>query len=234
MPNALTRKLGNGAKLSDDDCDYLDRIAQTARTVPPKNDLVRQGQSPGSMIVIMEGTACRYKLLPDGQRSIVSLCLPGDFSDMHAGLLDSMDHSFGTLTECRVVDLSPEIVETLLERPGLAGAMARATLVDQAILREWLANMGRRRSDRQFAHLLCEVHERLRMVGRRQRIVLSLTHEQIADILGITSVHVQRVSAELRKAGLIETKNRSIRIPDIDLLKAFAEFEGDYLHLPGS
>lgn len=143
-----------------------------------------------------------------------------------------MDHSIGTLTPCRLVDIPRSDIEELLNHhPRIARAMWWATLVDEAVLREWLVNMGKRRSDRQMAHLICEIYVRLRSVGRSEDFRLPLTQEQLADTLGITPVHAQRIVATLKQDNLISVEDRAITVPDIGALCAFSGFDPDYLHL---
>lgn len=182
----------------------------------------------------MEGFACRYKLLPDGRRQIMAFLVPGDFCDLHVAILGEMDHSIGTSWGCTVVDIPRSTVDDLTaNHPRITRALWWATLVDEATLREWLVNMGQRDADRQTAHLFCELLVRLQAVGRASAdgFEFPITQEDLADTLGVTSVHVNRVLQEMRGKGLIEWKSKRLRIPDVERLKAFAGFDPKYLHL---
>ncbi|WP_246184981.1 Crp/Fnr family transcriptional regulator [Paracoccus aestuariivivens] len=233
MRNFVARKLSNGAALQDSDHARLDELMRHWKAIPAKSDIISQGDDPEYVHAILDGISCRYKILPDGRRSIMDLLIPGDFCDMNIAILGRMDHSIGTLTPCRVAYISrSEIEELLFDFPRIARAMWWATLVDEAILREWLVNMGQRRSDRQMAHLLCELYLRYAAIGWPDEFALALTQEQLADTLGITVVHAQRVIAALRQDGLIALRDRQITIPDIARLMEFSEFNPDYLHLP--
>lgn len=233
MRNFVARKLNNGAVLRESDEARLDELVRNWQAMPARTDIIRQGDDPEFVHAILDGIACRYKILPDGRRSIMDLLIPGDFCDMHIAILGRMDHSIGTLTPCRVAHISrPEVEDLLQEYPRIARGMWWSSLVDEAILREWLVNMGQRRSDRQMAHLLCELYLRFAAVGWPEAFSLGLTQEQLADTLGITVVHVQRVITALRQDGLIELRDRQITIPDIAQLMEFSEFDPDYLHLP--
>src|SRR5581483_4571546 len=103
----------------------------------------------------IEGFACRYKLMPGGKRAITAYLAPGDFCDLDVEILERMDHSIGTLHASVIAQISRAQVESLRRRPALAQAFRWSALVDEATLREWLANMGRRPADRQMAHLFC-------------------------------------------------------------------------------
>ncbi|WP_238291148.1 Crp/Fnr family transcriptional regulator, partial [Methylobacterium longum] len=110
-----------------------------------------------------------------------------------------------------------------------------ATLVDEATLREWLVNVGRRSAEERIAHLMCELLLRLRAVGRTagDGYALPITQEDLADTTGLTSVHVNRTLGSLKQRGLIALSGRQLRILDLAGLETLAEFKPNYLHLGG-
>lgn len=234
MTNALIARLSHGAPLDETDRARLDALSFDARTVPPHTDLSLQGDRPEMVHAVLDGVACRYRLTEGGERSIMDLVLPGDFCDLHVVLLNHMDHSVATLTECQVVRIPAAALEAVTEaHPRLARAMFWSALVDESILREWLVNMGRRRSDRQLAHLFCEMHARLAAVGGvdGDTFPQPLTLEELADALGRSAVHTQRSLQTLRDEGLVVAQDRRVRVPDLGALRAYAGFDGGYLHL---
>lgn len=234
MANPLILKLEHGAALTDEDRARLQAATAQTREIGAREDIIREEEDPAWVHVVLEGYACRYKVLPDGKRSIMAYLLPGDFCDLHVTILGEMDHSIATLTPCSLVQMPPETIEELTTRhPRIARAMWWASLVDESILREWLASMGHRPADKQLAHLFCELRVRLNTVGRTNgdSFQLFVTQDELGDTLGITPVHVNRVLQQLREAGLIELQGRMLTIPDVRRLEQFAEFKANYLHL---
>lgn len=230
--NILAQKLQNAGPLDPADIARLDEVVSEPYELGPREDLITHGDDPENVNLVVSGMVCRYKVLPDGGRAIVALMLPGDICDLHVAILGRMDHSIGTLTDCRLVKIPRRTIEDLLDNhPRIRRALFWSTLVDEAILREWLVNMGRRRSDHQMAHLFCEVHMRLSAVNEMHDALMPLTQEELGDILGISSVHAQRVLSGLRQKGLVTVQGSRVAVPDIDRLCEFAEFDGDYLHL---
>jgi CRP-like cAMP-binding protein len=204
------------------------------REIGPREYIIREGDRPENVHVILEGFACRYKHLPDGGRQVMAYLVPGDACDLHIAILGEMDHAIGTLTACRVAYLPQKVIEDLTtERPAIARALWWATLVDEAILREWLVGMGRRAADKRLAHLLCELLIRLQAVGQATETSFDfpLTQAELADALGISTVHVNRMVQTLREDGLITLAGKHLEIPEPERLKAFAEFDPSYLHL---
>lgn len=234
--NPLIRKLENLTPLSAEDRSLLEQLSSRTRPVRARTDLIREGDSPQGAFLVMEGIACRYKLRAGGGRQIMAYLLPGDFCDLDFALLNEMDHSIGALSACQVVQISAETVQdVLLNHPAIARALRLSTLVDQATLREWLVNIGRRFAEERLAHLLCELMTRLAAVGRvsEDAYDLPLTQVDLADTVGLTSVHVNRTLKVLRKEGLIAMTGRRVRILDLPRLQALAEFKANYLHLAG-
>jgi CRP-like cAMP-binding protein len=148
-----------------------------------------------------------------------------------------MDHGVLTLTNCTLAQMPREAVIEITEKhPRLARALWWTTLVDEAILREWVGNIGRRTASQRIAHLFCEFLVRLQAIGLAEggAYEFPLTQAELADATGLSTVHVNRTLQELRAAGLITLKGRLLTIRDAERLKALAGFDPGYLHLtPG-
>ena len=235
MTNLLLRKLEAFGPLPEDDRRFLDALISRPRQVPADSDLIMEGSAPQVVNVILEGFACRYKLLPDGRRQIVAFLVPGDFCDLHVFVLKTMDHSIGTLSPTTLVEIPRARVIEMTERPALARALWWATLVDEATLREWLLNIGQRDAETRIGHLLCELHARLQVVGLANggRFAFPITQAEIGDALGISAIHVNRSLQVLRGEGLITLRHREVVLEDPARLRRFSSFNPNYLHLTG-
>jgi CRP-like cAMP-binding protein len=233
MLNRLTRKLEAFGPLPEADQLLLDDVIRPARAVGPRTDLIQEGDTPSDVNLILEGFACRYKVLPTGRRQIMAYLVPGDFCDLHVFILKTMDHTIATLSACTVVKIPRARILELMERPAIAKAFWWAALVDEATLREWLVNIGVRRSEQRVGHLLCELLLRLRTVGltNGDSFELPITQAELADTVSLTGVHVNRILQRLRTGGLITLKGKNLVILDVERLTAFSGFNPSYLHL---
>ncbi|MBP0496535.1 Crp/Fnr family transcriptional regulator [Pararoseomonas indoligenes] len=234
MITPLIRKLSQAVDFSDDDLATLTRLTSRQRTVGPRTALIHEGDRPGPVRLIMKGLACRYQSLPDGSRQIVALLIPGDFCDLHVAILDRMDHSLGTLSNCDIVEIPRAAVLSLIETsPSITRALWWATLVDEAILRNWLVNKGRRQADLQLLNLFCELLCRYEVAGLAQgdTFPLPLTQEELSDVMGVSVVHANRTLNSLREAGLVTFEKGSVTFPDRARAYEVAEFDPTYLHL---
>jgi len=170
MTNAFAERLRGHGPLSADDVALLTAACSTTRALRAGYHLIREGDRPDPVFVMLEGWACRYKILPDGGRQIMAFMLPGDFCDIHIAVLEEMDHSIVTLTKARVASLPRRQMEALVEaRPAITRAFWWSQLVDQGVLRAWIVSMGRRKSVQRVAHLMCELYIRMRNIGPGDR-----------------------------------------------------------------
>jgi CRP-like cAMP-binding protein len=232
----LIRKLENFAPLPEEEKRALADAVNTIRRFSAREDLIREGEPTDGVKVILEGFACRYKVLPDGRRQIVAYLLPGDMCDLRACLLKRMDHTIATLSPIEAALISQEAMLDLTERyPRLTRALWWSTLVEEAITREWVVNVGQRTAFERMAHLFCEISLRLEAVGlaRNDRYELPLTQTELADTVALSAVHVNRTLMEMRRAGLVTFQNRELIIHDRAALESAAGFNPNYLHLDG-
>lgn len=233
MVNRFIDKLSALASFSAKDISALTAATAGARQVPAKQDLIREGDRPGPVFVILEGWSYRYKILRDGTRQILAFMMPGDSCDLHAGLLAEMDHGIQTIVPSVVATIERAEMDALLDRhPSIARAMYVAQLVDQGTLRAWITSMGRRTSVQRAAHLMCELYVRATSIGLPLDGVVRFPISQLllADALGMTPVHLNRVLKELRERGVMKLSRGNLSITDAAQLVSIAGFDENYLH----
>ncbi|MEA3066497.1 MAG: hypothetical protein QOJ27_2958 [Sphingomonadales bacterium] len=218
--------------LGEEDKAALAALGEDPREMGPRRNIIREGERPDHVHLMIEGWAARYKLLPDGARQITAFLIPGDFCDLHVTILGEMDHSIITLTRAKVAYVARSKMDALTERPGLARVFWWATLVDEAVLRAWIVNVGRRDAFEAIGHLMCELYVRMKNIGLTcdHSFELPLTQEELADALGLTPVHVNRVLQRMRAEKLISFKAGILTIRDYRRLEAASGFNPNYLH----
>ncbi len=230
----MFRKLRHANVLTTQDVAVLEGLVENIQSVNARENIVCEGQTPWKVRLILEGFACRYKTMRGGQRPLIAYLVPGDFCNLDASILGPMDHTIAAVTACVVADLpQDQLDEVMRKQPRIARALRWATLADEAVLREWLANVGQRPSDRKLAHLICELRLRLEIVGlaSTSHMQFPLIQQELANALGISAVHVNRVFQQLRQANLVVTQGGGLFFPDLNRLERFCEFNPDYLHL---
>jgi CRP-like cAMP-binding protein len=195
--------------------------------------LVRERDKIKNCCILLSGFAFRNKIVGNGGRQILSIHIPGDIVDIQHAMLGIADHNIQMLTTGEVALVPAAAVkEIAFEHPAIGHALWLETLIDGAIFREWITNVGRRDARTRIAHLLCEFTVRLHAAGLTEghRYELPMTQEQLGDATGLTAVHVNRTMQSLRSAGLISSDKRSITIEDWKALTTVGDFDTAYLH----
>ncbi len=231
MVDVLTLKLRRFGTMTQADEALLAGLG-TRSIVPKGADMVRQGDRPKHSTLLLSGLAARYNLTAKGARQMTSLHIEGDFVDLHSLFLKPMDHGILALTECEIASVSHADLESVMNQSWqLTRLMWLSTLVDAAIHRAWLVRMGRLHAKPSLAHLICELLMRYRAIGRAedQRFNLSVVQSELADILGISTVHVNRSLQDLRADKLVQWENGVVTVLDWDRLRRMAEFDPAYL-----
>jgi CRP-like cAMP-binding protein len=232
----LARKLGAFVALSEAELSVLEGLHKRRRTFVAGRDLVHQGQSDQAAYILISGWACSYKLLEDGQRQIVDFQIPGDFLGLRSVVLHLSDHSVEPVTDIEVTEVHvSDLMKTFSDTPRLATAVLWAASRDEAMVVEHLINIGRREADVRVAHFLLELGARLTLVGlgSKTSYACPLTQYLLADALGLSSVHVNRVLRTLREAGMVTFRDGFVTFDDYDRLAEYAKFERTYLDQVG-
>lgn len=206
------------------------------RRVARKASLVQAYQSPTSSAILVSGLAARVKHTRDGRRQITEVHVPGDFVDLHSFVLKYLDHDVTALSDCVFAMVPHAALRELTDRSShLTHVYWFTTLVDAAISREWELSFGRRGAAERMAHLFCELHVRLGVVGLvdNDTYDLPLTQSDLAECLGLSIVHVNRTLMQLRSDGLLEFAAGRLQIRDLSRLREIAGFGQGYLYLEG-
>lgn len=234
VEDALVKRLDLIAELDDEDRKALKALPATLRSVEAGSDIVEEGQRIRDCCLLLSGFTHRYRTLIEGKRQIIAFHVPGDIPDLHSLHINVMDHSFAATVNCELAFIPHEAIWQLCqERPAVAAALWRETLIDGSIFREWIVGLGRRTGLQRTAHLLCEMAMRLRAMGHGDglRYHLPLTQNVLADALGLTVVTVNRVLQELRQADYVVRDRSRMTIHNWPALARLAEFDGGYLHM---
>lgn len=235
-PNLASTRLWLSTRLAADEREVLEHTFSDVRKLATGQTIVREGEQANMLHLLLDGWACRYKLTKDGARQIPALLTPGDICDLDALLFDRLDYGLSTLTPCTVAVIPRDEARRISARhPGIASTLWWLMAVENSILSEWTLCLGRRSALQHLAHLLCELLVRLSAAGRVEdnSYVLPLTQEQLADVLGLTSVHVNRTLQTLRNNGVISLHHGRLTILDWPALKSLSDFRSGYLHPEG-
>ena len=236
----VTDKLLKGRRdvaLDQEERAAIEAAVSEVRSVPARTVLIEAGAPVRQCALLVEGAMCRYIDDREGLRQLVALHVPGDFVDLHSYALKSLEHDIATVSEAKVAIVPHDkIRELTAASPDLARKLWFATLLDAAMHRAWLFRLGRLDAMGRLAHFLCETNARLKAVGLSdgRRFHLDLTQNDLAEICGVTSIHVNRILRQLREEGICTYRSSLVEIHRPDLLAARGQFDDAYLYLEES
>ncbi|MFM7028079.1 MAG: Crp/Fnr family transcriptional regulator [Chakrabartia sp.] len=214
-----------------------DGLMGSAHNIRQHQHLMRGAERPDYLYQITSGWAGRYRLLSDGRRQITALYLPGDICDPCWLEGARAVQSVVALTPLQTIRAPRRELESQASVDvGLMKLLWRQTRFAQQIHGEWLVNLGRKNAIERLAHLLCELHCRLSLSGQVSDATceMPLTQLDLADIAGLTPVHVNRTLQEMRAMRLIELQSRRLTILDWPAMRRIAWFDPHYLGIVAS
>mgnify|MGYP003580252168 CR=1 FL=1 len=228
------RKLRARHELSREEEDALRGMRWSERRFERHQVMVRSGETVDHSMLLLSGFALRSKIAADGSRQIVETNIAGDFVDLHGYILKQLEHEISAASRCDVATVPhPELARVTTQFPRLTCVLWFQTLVDAAIHREWMLVLGKKRSRARIAQFFCEMQMRLQLVGlaRDDRYEIPFNQQELADITGMTPVHLNRCLRELRDAGVVTYRNSIVEVHDTKGLIGNAQFDPAYLHL---
>jgi CRP-like cAMP-binding protein len=215
----MIRKLRQHSELPNENIEALRSIIAPSRNLPEDSSIFREGDLSTRCCVILSGFAYRSKVSEDGKRQILSFHVAGDMPDLHGLPLKRMDYDLMTLSEAQLGFIDHEALEQILDgRPALARALWRESLIDAALFRQWIVNLGARSAPGRLAYLIAELRQRLGAMGLvvNEQFEFPITQSKLADALGVSAVHVNRVLQSFRTQGILDVRRRIVTLGDFE------------------
>jgi len=230
----LSLVLGKRDNLTGEEIDALAALPVRSVTFMHGETIIAQGPTPEESCLVVGGMALRAQATHKPETIVSALHIPGDFVDLHAFVLEQIDHAVVAQGACKVQFVKREALVEITDRfPHLTRLLWMLSLVDAKISRAWLTAAATLRAKERIGHLFCELHTRYDMIGfvDNDGFPMGLEQKDLARIFGFSRTHVNRSVQELRAAGLLEWERGRVRLPDPERLKKTSHFDPGYLEL---
>lgn len=224
----MIRKLRQHSDLSNEDVEALRSIVAPARNFPEDSPIFREGDLSTRCCVILSGFAYRSKVSEEGKRQILSFHIAGDMPDLHGLPLKRMDHDLMTLSKVELGFIDHDALERILDaHPVLARALWRESLIDAALFRQWIVNLGTRSASGRLAYLVAELRQRLGVMGlvANDQFKFPITQSKLADALGLSVVHINRILQAFRTQGILDIKRQVVTLGDFKKIVQLGGFD---------
>ncbi len=215
--------------LEPDELEYMSAFKQGEIRLDRGERLIEQGKLHSQLFTVLEGVMIRFRSLEDGRRQIVSFMFPGDLVGLQSAFHEEATHSVEPILPARLCVFDRSKFHSLItDKPELGFDLTWLAAKEETALEEHIVALGRRSAKERVAYLAVWLIERALstcMVGSDNRMAISITQAQIADMLGLSLVHTNRTIKYLEREGLVEWSNREIRVADMDKAAEFANFD---------
>jgi CRP-like cAMP-binding protein len=227
------RRVMRRSALNGQEQTAIRSLSGLVKKLPAGRDVVVPGEETDQACLVVDGLVSRFDVLLDGRRQTVALYIPGDMCDLHSVPVPTSGWGLQALTPSTLLFVPHEELRALIRDPVLALAFWRDTTVDASILAKWVSNLGRKQAPPRLAHLFCEIGVRMEQagLGSRTEFALPMTRMQLADVVGLTPVHLSRTLKILVDQGVTFAR-KTVCIADWNSLVRMAEFDPTYLLLP--
>ena len=230
------QKLEGRSELSREEREVILDLPFHPLHVAANQDFVQQGEEVTHSCFVLEGIVGTFGQNKRGERQITAVFMGGDMIDLNTVVEPKAIAALQALVPTTILQVPHTALRNAARQHGnIAEAFWRECVIDASVLNEWVMNVGRRDARSRLAHLFCEIACR---TGRKDAVdgysfPFPITQFQLADMLGLTPVHVNRTLKGLREDRLVEVVHRTVRILDWDRLTKIGEFDPTYLRLSG-
>lgn len=210
------------------DLKGLDDIIDGELVIRKRRDLIADGYEYRKLCFVKDGYAVRYKLLRNGKRQILNVILPGDVVGLPGSFYERAVYSVTAISDLRMNVCSLDAyVQLCYRHPQYGLALTWIAVQEATTYAEHVIDVGRRTPVERLSHFLLELHARLAAVGRAEktRFRLPFSQEVIADVLGLSVPHLNRMMQQLRSEKLIADRERVVEFLDADAMQSLAHYQ---------
>jgi CRP-like cAMP-binding protein len=224
-------RLNRRSILTDDEQALILALPTRVQQVRPNEDFVRLGERVDHACFVVEGLVARFDQNVQGGRQITALHIPGDMPDLLSVVQPAATSALQALSTSTILKIPHSAIRELASaHPAIAEAFWRDCMVDAMILAQWIVNVGRRDALARLAHLLCEMACRYHILSNDDELTyeMPMTQVQLADVTGLTPVHVNRSLKKLAETGT-SIRFGHVVIASWDALTKVGDFDRGYL-----
>lgn len=228
----MVRHFKHYAALDEQEIELLHELERSPEHLTAGDHLWYEGHESTELAVISQGWAYSYTRLENGHRLILDIYLPGDVIGLREYATDRHQASVEIIKECTLCRLPHRNLDEIFRNSEkLTRVFFAVASTQQSMLVERMINLGRRDGPGRIAHFLCEMHTRLERTNDNMagQFRLPLSQHMLADIMGLSAVHVSRIFSQLRSDQLVDRDRHRVHIRDLARLIERAGFRDDYL-----
>lgn len=213
----------------DEEIPHIERFKTGEVKLVRGEVLIEQDVTRGGLFTVLDGVMMRYRSLEDGRRQIVNFMFPGDLVGLQGAFGEPATHSVEALLPTRLCVFDHQrYYDLIVAQPSLGYDITWLAAKEETALEEHIVALGRRLARERVAYLAVWLLQRARgtcMAGNHNRLEVTITQSQIADMLGLSLVHTNRTIKALERSGLVIWRQGAITVPDLAAAAEAAHFD---------
>ena len=224
--NPLVDRLNHYVELTAAERSALAALQVNRRKVKAGEQVVVETRESDEMFVLQSGWLYASTVLEGGARQILRIHHPGDVVNVSCL---AWSRVAATITSATAAVVSPfprrALRDIFAHHPRLAALLFGVSTMENVALSDRLKSLGRTDGRARIATLLLELLSRRDLTEEGpDTLDLFLSQSEIADAVGLTKVHVNRLLREMTETGLIRREGRHVEIPDKAALASISGF----------
>jgi len=224
------RKLPVFTPMTKSEVAFMQKFKSGELEVESGATLMMEGSNSPQLFTVLEGMGLRYKTLPTGDRQVINLVMPGDFIGLQAGVMQEMQHSVEATTNMKLCVFDRKALWSLFrDHPERAYDLTWLAAVEEHFLGEALAVLGHLNGLQRTSRALVRLYNRGSAVGLSDGAGMDLPYKQqdLADALGLSLVHTNKMLKKLRADGIAVWRNGKLEIKDFNRLCEIAQIDAN-------
>ena len=223
----LANRLAEVVTLSPAERSLLTNLEQRSEIYAPGSEISPAHPRRIQPRLIVSGWAGRQRMLSNGRCQLLSILLPGDVIGSWEGRRPLDDETIVAINNVHVISLLPvlgNISNTDVNCGNILPGILHLLRAEEQRIIDSLVRMGCQTALERTANMLLELHDRCRTIGfvNGDSFIMPLTQEMMANLLGLSVVHINRIIRLLKSDGSIAVNMGEIRILDRALLEKHA------------
>lgn len=221
MADIPVHRLTEFAGPSERDLAFFRSLCGPERRIRRRGDIRADGDPVEQLFLLTSGWAASCLDLRNGDRQIVKIHVAGDVLGAPSLSVDTAAETLVAMTDVTVRSMPLSALGRIFkEAPTLAASLFLSAQQERLFLMERLASLGRMPAVNSLVALLLHIHDRLVHLGREGGVIeWPFTQSEIADVLGLTAVHVNRIMKTLDADGLTIRKGSTVRLVNLAALR---------------
>jgi CRP-like cAMP-binding protein len=235
MGSCMVSKFHHYLDLSPAEEKLLSSLEERVETFEAGDIIREKNREADDIYIVKNGWAQVLSLVDKETRSIFDFKLCGDFIGIGELSFAHALYTIEAITDVTVCPFPKKHLDIIFQQsPRLCRAFYVILSREQAMLYERVFSLGRRTALEKVAHMLLEMNFRNEVLsnGEQDEFDFPIKQEQLADILGLSTIHINRSMNELKRHSYIEYNRQKVKITDKRRLINLANFNKSFLEKP--